>query len=180
MRRDDVATRAPVERHVLSLRVGQCTNIRPVTVNLLIAGGLIAIGPLLPRLIAWLPVFPYQELVVWILYSLIVGSPIAYALYCVLAVAAERIELSNQALRIRTGVFSQHHDHLALFRYRDHQVHRPLLYRFFRRGNVWIYAADRSNSRFLLAGVKHPVDVAETIHRLAAEARIEHGVHVVE
>ncbi|MDN5938586.1 MAG: PH domain-containing protein [Salinisphaera sp.] len=177
LHRDDVAARVPVECLALSLRVGQCVNIKRVTRDLLIAGGLIAIGPLLPRVIALLPVFPYQSMVVWGVYLVIVGLPITHAIYNILAVAAYRIEVSDQAVRVRRGVFTQRHDHLALFRYRDHWVWRPLLYRLFRRGDVWI---DASDTRFCLPGVKRPVEVAETIHQLATRARLEHGVRVVE
>lgn len=177
LRRDDVAARVPVEQHVLSLRVGQCINIKTVSRDLLIAGVLIAIGPLLPRLLAVLPVFPYQAVVVWAVYLVIVGLPLTHATYNILLVAAFRIEISDQAVRRRRGVLTQRHDHLALFRYRDHWVWRPLLYRLFRRGDVWI---DASDTRFCLPGIKHPVEVAETIHQLAVYARMEHDVRVVE
>lgn len=180
IRRDDIASGTPPERHVMSLRVGQCVNIAPVTRLLLIAGVLIAINPLLPRLIEMLPVFPYQQVAVWTVYLTVVGVPILSAIYRVLYSATCQIELSNKALRIRNGVFNQHHDHLALFRYRDHEIDRPLIQRLFRRGVIKIYAADRSGSTFLLPGIKHPVKVAETLNRLATEERALTGVHVVE
>lgn len=178
--RDDVRSGVPPERHVMSLRVGQCVNIATVTRLLLIAGVLIAVNPLLPRLIEMLPIFPYQKMAVWAVYLTIVGLPILRAIYRVLYSATCRIELSNKALRIRNGVFNQHHDHLALFRYRDHEIDRPLIQRLFRRGVIKVYAADRSSSTFLLPGIKHPVQVAETLNKLATEERALAGVHVVE
>ncbi len=91
-----------------------------------------------------------------------------------------RYVLTNERLRITTGIFSTRTEEIELRRIRDSAVHRPFQMRLMGLGNVELFSADLSMPQVTLRGVPGPDDLQATIRRSVQEMVARYGVREID
>lgn len=168
------------EEVVTHARCGQLDNLPLILRDVIIAAVLLMVGnPLVGLLASLPPLAPYAWLAPAAT-ATVVSLPLVHAVYCILWTATYRCTITNQRMIMRYGVFNPISDESELFRFRDYKVIQPWYCRPFKRGTVMFWTTDQANAQFALLATKRPVEVRNTVRRLAQEARQAEGVHVVE
>jgi len=98
------------------------------------------------------------------------GLPLSFTKY----------SLTEDRLFVDKGFLRTVHDEENLYRVRDVRVIRTLGQKFFGLGTVVVYSTDHSNGETILASIKRPIEVKETIVRLVEDARRRHNIRASE
>jgi Bacterial PH domain len=85
-------------------------------------------------------------------------------------------ELTNQRLRIITGILGNHVEELELLRVHDTKVKQHLGERALNVGDITIFADDSSTPTVVLSNVTDPMEVREMIRKAVLEERQRRGV----
>jgi uncharacterized membrane protein YdbT with pleckstrin-like domain len=91
-----------------------------------------------------------------------------------------RIEVTNQRIRVRKGVFNRHTDELELYRVKDTELFEPLLYRLVGAGTIVLHTSDRTSGTLELEAIPRAGAVRETIRGVVEQARRKRGVREVD
>ena len=59
-------------------------------------------------------------------------------------------EVTNQRIKLKTGILNQEIDECELYRIRDYKIVKPFFQRIFGLGNIELITSDRSNFRINL------------------------------
>lgn len=97
-----------------------------------------------------------------------------------LAARSTKYVLTTDRLRVQSGLIGKRSEQLELYRIRDVSVRRSLPQRARGCGDVIVASKDDSTPKLLLAGVKDPDGVAETIRAAARKSRERAGVRTQE
>ncbi len=100
----------------------------------------------------------------------IIGLPWTFTIY----------SLTEEALLVQTGFFSQKFDEIKLYRIRDFTVHRSFLQRLFGLGTVHICSADSSSPEFDIVNIKDCLGVKKLISDQVEKAKSDSGVKTSE
>jgi uncharacterized membrane protein YdbT with pleckstrin-like domain len=84
--------------------------------------------------------------------------------------------LTNQRLRVDSGVVGKRHSQLELFRVKDVNVRRSLKHRARGRGDLVVTSTDPSTPKLKLEAIENPEEVAETMRGLVMAARQRMGI----
>lgn len=91
-----------------------------------------------------------------------------------------RYVLTNERLRITTGLFSTRTEEMELRRIRDLAVSRPFWLRLLGLGNVELTSADLSTPQVVLRAVPRPDDLQTTIRSHVQEMVTRYGVREID
>ena len=72
-------------------------------------------------------------------------------------------ELTDQRIKLKTGILNQEIDECELYRVRDYKVVKPFFQRIFGLGRIELVTSDRSNSNINLNGIKDPENLYNLI-----------------
>ena len=72
-------------------------------------------------------------------------------------------EVTNQRIKLKTGILNQEIDECELYRVRDYKVVKPFFQRIFGLGKIELVTSDRSNSNINLNGIKDPENLYNLI-----------------
>ena len=72
-------------------------------------------------------------------------------------------EVTDQRIKLKTGILSQEIDECELYRVRDYRVVKPFFQRIFGLGKIELSTSDRSNSSINLNGIKDPENLYNLI-----------------
>lgn len=97
----------------------------------------------------------------------IIGIPVAIVKHIVLK--STKITLTNQRLRIRTGIFSKSMEEIELYRVKDWTFTQPFLMRMLGYGAVQIHSSDRTAPEVNFTWLKDAREMSELL-RTAVEA----------
>ncbi len=100
----------------------------------------------------------------------VIGLPWTFTVY----------SLTEEALNIQTGFFSQKFDEIKLYRIRDFTVRRSLIQRMFGLGTIHICSADSSSPEFDIINVKDCLKVKKIISDQVELAKDKSGVKTSE
>ena len=89
--------------------------------------------------------------------------------------------LTNEQLKIRTGILSYNINYLELFRVKDYILSKPLILRFFGLMNLTLLSIDRNsgNERLTIYGIKDSY-LPDIIRNLVQQARLNNNVYEVD
>jgi membrane protein YdbS with pleckstrin-like domain len=113
---------------------------------------------------------PSQWVNFWWFVSCILVITIPAAVYVWLKVRSTRYELTNQRLKLISGIIAKSIEDVELYRVNDSAVRQNVLERMLGLGDVRIETSDERNPTVMLAEVASPREVRETL-RAAAERR---------
>ncbi len=100
--------------------------------------------------------------------------------YHVLKTLCIRYEINPEELQYTSGILRRKHEYIELFRVKDFQVDRPLIYRFFGLGNLVVYTSDKTTPVFRLEAIRKPEEVYTVLRGLVELNRKEKHVYEID
>lgn len=91
--------------------------------------------------------------------------PAAYALWSYLTVRCQTFELTNERLRIYTGIINQNIDEVELYRVKDVVVERKWWMRLTGLGNLHLETSDRSLPQVDIPAVRDCIGLREALRK---------------
>ena len=89
-------------------------------------------------------------------------------------------EVTDQRIKLKTGILSQEIDECELYRVRDYRVVKPFFQRIFGLGRIELVTSDRSNSNINLDGIKDPENVYNLIRDNVEKIRRKTGTRELD
>ena len=89
-------------------------------------------------------------------------------------------ELTNQRIKLKTGILNQEIDECELYRVRDYKVVKPFFQRIFGLGKIELVTSDRSNSNINLNGIKDPENLYNLIRDNVEKTRRKTGTRELD
>ena len=106
--------------------------------------------------------------------------PLVWMLWAFLQVRCEVYELTDQRLRLRTGVLNQKIDELELYRVKDTSMDRPLKLRLFGLSTVLLDTSDRSHPKVELRAISKADELREKLRERVEYLRDKKRVREVD
>lgn len=110
----------------------------------------------------------------WLILPLIV----AYLLY--LQIKNTIYVLTNDRLRVYSGIFTKHIEDIELFRIKDTAYSQPFLYQFFGVSNIHLITSDAIWGKFDIPAIYDGIIVREKMRKAVQAARRSKGVREVD
>ena len=89
-------------------------------------------------------------------------------------------EVTNQRIKLKTGILNQEIDECELYRVRDYKVVKPFFQRIFGLGKIELVTSDRSNSNINLNGIKDPENLYNLIRDNVEKIRRKTGTRELD
>ena len=89
-------------------------------------------------------------------------------------------EVTDQRIKLKTGILNQEIDECELYRVRDYKVVKPFLKRIFGLGRIELVTSDRSNSNINLNGIKDPENLYNLIRDNVEKTRRKTGTRELD
>ena len=89
-------------------------------------------------------------------------------------------EVTDQRIKLKTGILSQEIDECELYRVRDYKIVKPFFQRIFGLGKIELVTSDRSNSSINLNGIKNPENLYDLIRDNVEKTRRKTGTREVD
>ena len=89
-------------------------------------------------------------------------------------------EVTDQRIKLKTGILSQEIDECELYRVRDYRVVKPFFQRIFGLGRIELVTSDRSNSNINLDGIKDPENLYNLIRDNVEKIRRKTGTRELD
>ena len=89
-------------------------------------------------------------------------------------------EVTDQRIRLKTGILSQEIDECELYRVRDYRVVKPFFQRIFGLGKIELSTSDRSNSSINLNGIKDTENLYNLIRDNVEKTRRKTGTRELD
>ena len=89
-------------------------------------------------------------------------------------------EVTNQRIKLKTGILNQEIDECELYRIRDYKVVKPFFQRIFGLGKIELVTSDRSNSNINLNGIKDPENLYNLIRDNVEKIRRKTGTREID
>ena len=89
-------------------------------------------------------------------------------------------EVTDQRIKLKTGILNQEIDECELYRVRDYKVIKPFFQRIFGLGRIELVTSDRSNSNINLNGIKDPENLYNLIRDNVEKIRRKTGTRELD
>jgi len=89
-------------------------------------------------------------------------------------------EVTDQRIKLKTGILNQEIDECELYRVRDYKVVKPFFQRIFGLGKIELVTSDRSNSNINLNGIKDPENLYNLIRDNVEKIRRKTGTRELD
>ena len=89
-------------------------------------------------------------------------------------------EVTDQRIKLKTGILSQEIDECELYRVRDYKIVKPFFQRIFGLGKIELVTSDRSNSSINLNGIKNPETLYDLIRDNVEKIRRKTGTREID
>ena len=89
-------------------------------------------------------------------------------------------EVTDQRIKLKTGILNQEIDECELYRVRDYKVIKPFFQRIFGLGRIVLVTSDRSNSNINLNGIKDPENLYNLIRDNVEKIRRKTGTRELD
>ena len=89
-------------------------------------------------------------------------------------------ELTDQRIKLKTGILNQEIDECELYRVRDYKVVKPFFQRIFGLGKIELVTSDRSNSNINFNGIKDPENLYDLIRDNVERIRRKTGTREID
>ena len=89
-------------------------------------------------------------------------------------------EVTNQRIKLKTGILNQEIDECELYRVRDYKIVKPFFQRIFGLGKIELVTSDRSNSSINLNRIKNPENLYDLIRDNVEKIRRKTGTREID
>jgi len=97
----------------------------------------------------------------WLFYLIV--FPCGYALQKWLILRSYGYELTNERLRVTTGIFRKSFEEIELYRIRDYSIVQPFFLRLFSLGNVILKTSDKTMPDVTISAIRDFMEVKDKI-----------------
>ncbi|RYY80203.1 MAG: PH domain-containing protein [Moraxellaceae bacterium] len=106
--------------------------------------------------------------------------PILIALWTAIKLKITRYELTNQRLKVYSGVFNRNIDELELYRVRDYNLKQPFFLRLFGYANLFIISSDATTANIDLLAIKNGNQVREKLRSAVETRRVQRQIRTLD
>lgn len=106
--------------------------------------------------------------------------PIAWATYAYLKIKTLRFELTNERLRITSGILNQRIDEIELYRVKDSLLVRSWWMRLLGLASIHLTTSDRSQPSLTIPAVPNGLDLRETLRQEVETLRAKYRVRELD
>ncbi len=106
--------------------------------------------------------------------------PLFIALYLYLHTKHTIYVLTQERLRVYSGIFAKRIDDLELYRVKDTSYSQPLILRFFSLANIRLITSDATWQDSEIQGIEKGIALREKIRKIVEAARMKKGVREVD
>jgi len=117
--------------------------------------------------------------ILWFL-SCVLLIPIPIAIYQYLKVRCTKFTMTEQRLRIETGILNKKYDDLELYRVKDTSLKRPFVQRLVGLGDVCLVTSDATHPHVDLKAIANPMEVHDVIRNQVEKMRRDRGVRELD
>ena len=89
-------------------------------------------------------------------------------------------EVTDQRIKLKTGILNQEIDECELYRVRDYKIVKPFFQRIFGLGKIELVTSDRSNSSINFNGIKNPENLYDLIRDNVEKIRRKTGTREID
>ena len=89
-------------------------------------------------------------------------------------------EVTDQRIKLKTGILNQEIDECELYRVRDYKIVKPFFQRIFGLGKIELVTSDRSNLSINLNGIKNPENLYDLIRDNVEKIRRKTGTREID
>ena len=89
-------------------------------------------------------------------------------------------EVTDQRIKLKTGILNQEIDECELYRVRDYKIVKPFFQRIFGLGKIELVTSDRSNSSINFDGIKNPENLYNLIRDNVEKIRRKTGTREID
>lgn len=114
----------------------------------------------------------------WLLGLLVI--PLPWTIFRALKLATTNFTLTNQRLRIQTGILTRETEEVEMYRVRDTAIRQSLFERMFGLGTLIITSSDERTPEVLMKGIPGPHDVREHFRNQTEAMRRKRGVRDID
>ncbi len=114
----------------------------------------------------------------WI--ALLAVAPVIYAFWKWLSLKCYKFELTEERLKLTTGVFSKQIEEMELYRIRDYSVLQPFFLRLFALGTIVLITSDKTMPNISIIAIKNFIDVKDKIRDRVEVLRKEKGIKEID
>jgi uncharacterized membrane protein YdbT with pleckstrin-like domain len=116
----------------------------------------------------------------WWWISCLLVVPIPIALWKAIVLKNTEITLTNQRLKVRSGVFSKAIEEVELYRVKDWALKEPFIQRILGRGTIQMETSDRTAPQVELSWVEKAHEVGDKLRHAVEAARDRKRVREVD
>ena len=114
----------------------------------------------------------------WLFYLIVL--PCGYALQKWLILRSYGYELTNERLRVTTGIFTKSFEEIELYRIRDYSIVQPFFLRLFSLGNVILKTSDKTMPDVTISAIKDFIKVKDKIRARVEILRREKDIKEID
>ena len=107
-------------------------------------------------------------------------APLAAIAWKWLGLKLVRYELTQERIRVRSGVFTRHLEEIEIYRVKDTELSIPLWQRLVGIGTLRVISSDHTNPNLPLRGIADPESVRERIRAACEAVRRARGVRELD
>lgn len=108
------------------------------------------------------------------------GISLLYGAYLYYDIKNTKYTLTEEALLLRSGIFTRVTDELMLYRIQDISMEEPFMLRMVNLSNLKIYSSDPSNPVFDLTSLENGEKLRLAIRKLSEKQRQKLGVRAID
>jgi membrane protein YdbS with pleckstrin-like domain len=106
--------------------------------------------------------------------------PLVILLWNWLQISSCRYELTNERIKLTTGVLSRKYETIELYRVKDIEPERPFIMRLFGLGNIVAHTSDKSMPLVTFWAVRGSTRLYEDLRKLVEQRRVQRRVREVD
>lgn len=106
--------------------------------------------------------------------------PLFFALFLNLRTKNTIYVLTQERLRVYSGIIAKRIDDLELYRVKDTSYFQPMILRFFKLSNIQLITSDANWQDSDIQGIENGIALREKIRKIVEAARIKKGVKEVD
>ena len=164
----------------ITCRPSQLVNLNCILLTLVMVAVFFLLGEVLQRFLQELPiseeaVFHLKRLPVYLTVMVLLRLG-----YRILKIRCMRYEITPEELEYHSGIFSRKHEYIELYRVKDFEINRPLIYRLFGRGDLILHTSDKTNPQFWMEAIRDPEETYTVLRAFVERNRRLKHVYEVD
>ena len=110
----------------------------------------------------------------------LLAFPVITIIWRFLQIKCQKYELTNERLRIISGVLNRRTDEVELYRVKDFTLNEPFLMRLFKLGDIFIESSDKTNPYIRIKALPRASEFKEQLRTCVEEIRQKKNVREVD